>query len=65
MTNIGILFIVASTLYNSYHALGWWSVCMYYQQNKVKNTIQLVKKKYQNILVVGLLEELELLQCIS
>jgi hypothetical protein len=42
----GILFIVASSLYFSYHAFGWWSVCMYYQQNKVKNTIQLVKKEY-------------------
>ena len=42
----GILFIVASALQFSFMALGWWSICMYYQQNKVNGNSQLIKKEY-------------------
>ena len=42
----GMLFIVASALRFSFMSLGWWSICMYYQQNKVNDNLQLIKKEY-------------------
>ena len=35
----GVLFVVASALLHGHVAFGWWSVCMYHQQNKVNKNV--------------------------
>lgn len=40
----GILFILASILQSERFSLGWWSICMYRQQNKCKEDMTLDNK---------------------